>query len=137
MLQVVFSGRWIEENHWFQKFNARQKKNCVYFYNYDEYWDYIINHMEYKILERFRLNIYYTYKDYITFKKFWESDIDWNVFTWYDLSSDIINITTDEFAKLIPDSDYRKKFFIWDNIKEKYVLRDSFIYYIQTWWLLM
>ena len=137
MLQIVFNGRWYENNSWFKKFNWRQKKESVYFYDYDDYVGYIIQHMDYSVLQRFRLNLYNCYKDFITFKKFWEIDKDWNRFRWYDLSSDIIEINNNDFASLIPDSSYRKKFFIYDDLKEKYVLKGDFISFIKTKWLSM
>lgn len=131
MLRVVIQGTYYKENHWYSSWNARQKKECVYFYEYDDYVGYIIQHMDYSDIQKLRLNIYNKYHKLIKFTKFWEFDNNWRKFEWYDLESPIIEIDNTDFANLIPNSSVRKNYFDWDNIREKYILKSKFINYVQ------
>lgn len=131
MLRIVIQGSYYKENKFYSSFNARQKKECVYFYDYDEYVGYIIQHMGYSDLQRLRLNIYNKYHKLIKFTKFWESNIDWDVFEGYKLESPIIDIDNTEFANLLPTSAIRKTYFIRDSVREKYFLKSKFINYVQ------
>lgn len=129
MLKIVISWTYYKENVYFSSRNARQKKECVYFYDYDEYIQYIIHHMDMWDLQRLRLSIYNKYHDLIKFTKFIESDNNWEKFEWYHLESPIIDITTNEFAALLPNT-YRKKYFVFDNVREKYFLKTDFMNYV-------
>ena len=131
MLRVVIQGTYYKDSPRYSYWSGRQKKECVYFYEYDDYMGYIIQNMGYSDLQKLRLNIYNKYKKLIKFTKFWELDKDWNKFEWYKLESPIIDIDNTTFAELIPNSSIRKKFFLRDNIKEKYYLKSRFINYIQ------
>jgi len=129
MLSIVISWNYYKENVYFSSRNARQKKECVYFYDYDDYMGYIIQHMDYSDLQRLRFDIYKKYQKQIKFTKFIEQDKDWNKFEWYKLQSPIIEINTTEFAELLPVS-YRKRYFVYDNVREKYFLKSDFINYV-------
>ena len=129
MIRVVISWTYYKENVYFSSRNARQKKECVYFYDYDDYFAYIIHHMDYSDLQKLRLAIYKKYQPLIKFTKFIESDNAWEKFEGYHLESPIIDINTTEFAWLLPVA-YRKKYFTYDNVREKYFLRSDFINYV-------
>ena len=131
MLRVVIQWTYYKENHRYSSWNARQKKECVYFYEYDEYIGYIIQNMDYSDIQKLRLNIYNKYQKLIKFTPFWEVDLDWNKFEWYKLESPIIEIDNTDFALLIPNSSIRKRYFLWDSIREKYYLKSKFINYVQ------
>lgn len=131
MLQVVIKWNYYKENHWYSSWNARQKKECVYFVDYDDYVKYILNSMSFSDLQKLRLNIYNKYHKLIKFTPFWEVDKDWNKFEWYRLESPIIDIDNTDFAELLPNVWVRKRFFVWDSIREKYFLKSKFINYIQ------
>ena len=131
MLRVVIQWTYYKDNHWYSSWSARQKKDCVFFYEYDDYVGYIIQHMDYSDLQKLRLNIYNKYQKLIKFTKFGELDKDWNKFEWYKLESPIIDIDNTDFANLIPNSSVRKNYFIWDSIREKYFLKSKFINYVQ------
>lgn len=103
----------------------------VYFYDYDDIIGYIIKNMDYSDLQKLRLNIYNSYHKLVKFTPFSEMDKNWNKFEWYRLQSPIIEISYDDFALLIPNRDYRKRFFLWDNIREKYYLSTKFINYVK------
>ena len=129
MLDIIISWTYYKENVRFSSWNARQKKDCVYFYDYDSYIWYIIQNMDLSELQRLRLKIYQKYKDLIKFTKFWELDRDWNKFEWYKLQSPIIRMSTDDFASLL-DFQSRKRYFVYDNIREKYYYKSEFINYV-------
>lgn len=131
MLQVVIDNIYYKGNSWFNKFNARLKKNSVYFYDYDDYVKYIIDSLSYSELQQLRLNIYNTYHNYIKFTNFRESDLNWWYFEWVKIHSDIIDIDISEFALLLPNKSLRKKFFVRDDIREKYFLKSRFIQYVK------
>lgn len=131
MLKVIIHWIYYKDNHWYSSWNARQKKECVYFYDYDDCIWYIINSMSYSELQKFRLNIYNGFHKSIKFTKFWEVDRNWDRFEWLKLDSDIIDIDNSDCAKLLPNSDLRKKFFEWDSVREKYYLKSNFINYVK------
>lgn len=131
MLKVIIYGTYYKDNSkWYSSWNARNKKDCVYFEDYDDYTWYVIQHMDLSEIWRLKLNIFRKYHDKIKFEKFWEEDYEWNIFTWYYISSPIIEISNTEFASLLPSVKIRKNYFDWDNIKEKYFFKGSFINYV-------
>ena len=130
MLRVVIQGSYYKEDRRYSSWNARQKKECVYFYDYDDYVGYIIQHMDYSDLQKLRLNIYNKYHKLIKFTPFWEVNVEWEKFEGLKLESPIIDIDNTDFAELIPNSSVRKNYFTWDNIREKYFLKSKFINYI-------
>ena len=130
-MQVVIQWTYYKDNHRYSSWNARQKKDCVYFYDYDEYIDYILKQLAYPELQKLRLNIYNKYKKLIKFTKFWEVDIDWNKIDWLKLQSPIIELDNTDFVELLPSSSIRKRFFEFDSVREKYYLRSDFINYIK------
>lgn len=129
MLDIVISWTYYKENVYFSNWNARQKKECVFFYDYDEYAWYIIQHMDYSDLQKFRLKIYQTYQKQIKFKKFIETNRDWDKFEWYHLESPIIRLDNHDLALLLNYSD-RKKYFVYDEVRERYYLKSDFINYV-------
>ena len=129
MLQVVINWVYYKDNAWFSNFNARQKKECVYFYDYDDYIWYIIQNMDYSDLQRLRLRLFQYLKKHIKYTRFWESDINWNKYEWYKLESPIVEIPSDEFFNML-DYKYKKKYCIWDSFREKYYLKSNFINYV-------
>ena len=131
MLRIVIQWTYYKENpSIFNLDKARWKKEMVYFYDYDEYIGYIVQNMEYSDLQKLRLNIYNKYHKLVKFTPFSEISNNWEKFEGYKLQSPIIDIDSDSFAQLIPNSSYRKRFYIRDNIKEKYFLNSEFINYV-------
>ena len=130
MLDIVISWNYYKENVYFSAWNARQKKECVYFYDYDDYAWYIIQHMDFSELQRFRLHIYQKYQKQIKFTKFIEKNNEWDTFEWYRLQSPIIRVNESELAELL-DYTTRKKYFVYDNVREKYYYKSKFINYVQ------
>lgn len=130
MLRIVIQWNYYKENVWFSSWNARQKKDCVYFYEYDEYIWYIIQNMSLSELNRLRLHLYQKYQKLIKFTKFVESSTSWDKFEGYKLQSPIIDIDNTDFALLL-DSSTRKRYFTFDSVREKYFLRSEFINYVQ------
>lgn len=132
MLQIVIHWTYYKENVWFSAWNCRQKKECVFFYDYDDLAWYIIWDMDYSDLQKFRFNIYRYYQKEIKFTPFRESDKDWNLFEWYKLQSPIIELDSDTLARLLPSRELKKRFFIYDNVREKYFYKSKFINYIKN-----
>ena len=130
MLDIVISWVYYKENVYFSNRNARQKKECVYFYDYDDLVWYIIEHMDYSDLQRFRLSIYQKYQKQVKFTRFIENNNDWETFEGWKLESPIIHIDYNTFAELLPYN-YRKKYFIYDKVRESYYLKSNFINYVR------
>lgn len=129
MLDIVISWTYYKENVYFSNWNTRQKKECVYFYDYDDFVWYIIQHMDYSELQRFRLKIYQKYQKQIKFTKFIETNKDWWKFEWYHLQSPIIRVDNQDFALLL-DYNTRKRYFDYDNVRERYYYKSKFINYV-------
>ena len=129
MLDIVISWTYYKENVYFSSWNARQKKECVFFYDYDDFVGYIVQHMDYSELQRLRLRIYQLYQKQINFTKFIENNKDWWKFEWYHLQSPIIRIPENDFAELL-ENKTRKKYFDYDNVRERYYYKSKFINYV-------
>ena len=129
MLDIVISWTYYKENVYFSAWNARQKKECVFFYDYDDFVGYIIQHMDFSELQRFRLKIYQKYQKEIKFTKFIEKNNQWDKFEWYHLQSPIIRVNENDFACLL-DYNTRKRYFDYDNVRERYYYKSKFINYV-------
>lgn len=130
MLQIIIKWKYYKEKSIFNLDKARRKKESVFFVDYDKYTGHIIQNMEYSDLQKLRLNIFnqcYKLLKYVPFK---ETDKDWNIFEWYDITSPVIDIDSSDFAKLIPSASYRKLYYVRDSFREKYFLKSNFINYI-------
>lgn len=130
MLQIVIKWRYYKENVYFSSRNARQKKECVYFYDYDDLIDYILHHMDYSDFQRLRLAIYQKFQKKVKFTRFVESDNNGDTFEGRNLESPIIDVDYDTFAQLLPYN-LRKKYFVFDKVRESYYLRSDFINYVR------
>lgn len=130
MFQIVIDNIYYKWSTWLNKFNARLKKNSVYFYDYDNYVKFIIDNLSYSELWKLRLNIYKFCHDKIKFTNFKESDLNGGYFEWVKLHSDIIDIDVSDFALLLPSRDLRKKYFVRDEIRERYFYKSDFIQYV-------
>ena len=129
MLDIVISWTYYKENVYFSAWNSRQKKECVFFYDYDDFVGYIIQHMDFSELQRFRLKIYQKYQKEIKFTKFIEKNNQWDKFEWYHLQSPIIRVNENDFACLL-DYNTRKRYFDYDNVRERYYYKSKFINYV-------
>ena len=130
MLQIVIKWRYYKENVYFSSRNARQKKECVYFYDYDDLIDYILHHMDYSDFQRLRLAIYQKFQKKVKFTRFVESDNNGDTFEGRNLESPIIDVDYDTFAQLLPYN-LRKKYFVFDKVRESYYLKSDFINYVR------
>lgn len=129
MLDIVISWTYYKENVYFSNWNARQKKECVFFYDYDDFVGYIVQHMDYSELQRLRLRIYQLYQKEIKFTKFIEKNNQWDKLEWYHLQSPIIRVPENDFAELL-ENKTRKKYFDYDNVRERYYYKSKFINYV-------
>lgn len=132
MLRIVIQGKYYKESKRYSTWNARNKKECVYFYDYDEYAWYIIQNMEFSELQRFRLNLYNKYHKLIKFTPFWEVDLNWEKFEGLRLESPIIDVDNTDFAELLPSQSLRKRYFVWDSVRERYFLKSNFINFVNV-----
>lgn len=131
MLKVVINWVYFKKDTWFSSFNARVKKDCVYFYDFDDVVWFVIDQLSYAELQRLRLNIWNQYHKLIKFTEFRESDLNWEIFEGYKIESPVIDIDISDFALLLPNSDLRKKYFVWDSIRERYFFKSDFINYVK------
>lgn len=131
VVQIIIRWKYYKDKSVFNLDKARRKKEMVWFVDRDKYTDYIVDHMEYSDLQKLRLNMYNANYKLVKFTPFSESDINWNVFDWYDVESPVIELDNTDFAKLIPSRDYRKKFYYRDPVREKYFMRSDFIDYVE------
>ena len=137
MLQVVINWTYYKwKDKMFTDSMWRFKKQSVYFYDYDEYVDYILSQMEVSEIERLKVNIYNRYHKQIKFNPFSEYDIKNWVFEGLKVSSPIIEIDNTEFAELLPNKSLIKKFFEWDPVREKYSLKSDYVNYVNMKWYL-
>ena len=128
-IYCVFSG----EFKWnWKKLNSRDKLDRVRFYDYSKLiWD-MLSEMEYWQIQDIRLKIYQEYKHHINFTKCsWiENAVDWKeVVDWYKVSSWIFKIPVSFFASILPRK-IRQKYFFYDRLYEKYILKTDFIFYL-------
>lgn len=131
MLKVIIHWTYFKQDHWFSSFSARVKKDLVYFYDYDDVVWFVINQLSYAELQRLRINIYNTYHKQIKFTKFSEQDVNWEVFEWYKIESPIIDVDVSDFALLLANRDLIKKYFVRDEIRERYFFKSDFINYVK------
>lgn len=118
-----------KDNTWFSSWNARQKKECVFFYDYDKYIGYIIQNLDYSDLQRLRLKLFQLYKKQIKYTKFGETNIKWDLLEWYKLESPIIEVSSEDFFNLL-ERKYKKLYLLWDSFRERYYLKSNFINYV-------
>lgn len=129
MLQIVINWTYYPDNTWFSSWNARQKKECVFFYDYDKYIGYIIQNLEFSDLQRLRLKLFQYYKKQIKYTKFWEENINWEVFKGRKLTSPIIEVPSEVFFNLL-ERKYKKNYLDRDSFRERYFFKSNFINYV-------
>ena len=134
MLQIVIN--WTYYKRWkdsiFTDTMWKFKKTSVYFYDYDDYVEYILSQMELWEIEKLKINMYNKYHKQLKFNPFSEYNVDWWLFEWLKVSSPIIDVDISDFAELLPKHDLRKRFFVWDSVREKYFLKSNFINFIKN-----
>ena len=129
MIKIIISWTYYKEDSIFSWF-WRLKKQFVNFYDYDKYIEYIINQLSLSKLYKLKINMYNKYHKLVKFTRFTDIDNSGLKFEWYNLLSPIIDIDIDTFAQLLPDHSLRKKYFVWDSIRERYYLKSDFINWI-------
>ena len=65
MLKIVISWSYFKNDWFFSSFNARVKKDMVYFYDYDDVIGYILDRLSYWELQKLVIWINYSKNTYI------------------------------------------------------------------------
>lgn len=118
-------------NPFFQwKLDSRWKINSVWFYDYDYFFEKILNEMSLNEINKFKLNLFNSYRQNLSCIKVCQF-INWEVLDWYSIPSIEINIPSDCIAECIPSRSIRDKYFEYDCLREKYHIKSSFIYYLK------
>ena len=111
-----------------KKLNARWKINSVWFADYDLFMEKVINEMDLDDLNKFKLNLFETYKNTISFVKVTQY-VDWEFLEWYAIPSCDFQVSSDVIAKCIPSRKIRDKYFEYDCLRERYFVKSSFAFY--------
>lgn len=118
-------------NPFFQwKLDSRWKINSVWFYDYDYFFEKVLNEMSLNEINKFKLNLFNSYRQNLSCIKVCQF-INWEVLDWYSIPSVEINIPSDFIAECIPSRKIRDKYFEYDVLREKYYVKSSFIYYLK------
>lgn len=118
-------------NNFFEwKLDNKGKINSIWFYDYDLFFEKVLQGLDYSDLNKFRLNLFNMYKSSILCVKTSLCDFEW-VKNWYTIINQIINVSSDSIARCIPSRKVRDKFFEYDCLREKYYIRTDFIFYLK------
>lgn len=118
-------------NAFFQdKLNARWKIDSVRFYDYDLFFEKILNEMSYNQINEFKLNLFNCYKTELSCIRVCQY-VQWEVLDWYSIVSSDFNVTSNIIARSIPSRKIRDKFFEYDCLREKYYVKTDFTFYLK------
>lgn len=118
-------------NAFFQwKLNARGKIDSVWFYDYDLFFEKVLQGMNYKEINKFKLNLFEWYKhelSYICVSHF----INWDVLDWYSITSQDFGVSSHIIACCIPSRKIRDEYFEYDCLRQKYYVKSDFIFHLK------
>lgn len=118
-------------NPFFQwKLDSRWKINSVWFYDYDYFFEKLLNDMSLNDINKFKLNLFNSYKQHLSCVKVCQY-INWETFDWYCIPSLDIDIPWDCIACCVPNRKVRDKYFEYDCLRERYYIKPSFINYLK------
>lgn len=112
------------------KLDTRWKINSVYFVDYDLFFEKIIQDLDLSDLNKFKLNLFETYKNTLSYLKVTQY-LDWEVLDWYAIPSSDFDVSSNVIAKCLPSRKIRDKFFEWDCLRERYFVKSSFVFYLK------
>lgn len=112
------------------KLNARWKIDSVRFYDYDLFFEKVLQGMTYNDINKFKLNLFEWYKSqlsHVCVSQF----VNGNIIDWYSIVSKDFEVPSHVIACCIPSRKIRDKFFEYDCIREKYYVKTDFIFYLR------
>lgn len=112
------------------KLNARWKIDSVRFYDYDLFFDKVLQGMNYHEINKFKLNLFEWYKHQLSCIKV-SQFINGDVTNWYSIISQDFNVPSHIIACCIPNRKLRDKYFEYDCLREKYYVKTDFIFYLR------
>ena len=112
------------------RLNARWKIDSVWFYDYDIFFDKVLQGMNYHEINKFRLNLFEWYKHHLSCVKV-SQFINGEVIDWYSIVSQDFNVSSHVIASCIPSRKIRDKYFEYDCLREKYYVKTDFIFYLK------
>lgn len=112
------------------KLNARWKIDSVWFYDYDIFFDKVLQGMNYHDINKFRLNLFEWYKHHLSCVKV-SQFINGEVIDWYSIVSQDFNVSSHVIASCIPSRKIRDKYFEYDCLRERYYVKTDFIFYLK------
>ena len=119
-------------NPFFQwKLNSRWKINSVWFYDYDLFFEKVLQAMSWNEINKFKLNLFEWYKSQLSYVKVSEI-LNWDCLDWYSIISQKFDVPSDVLARCIPSRKIRDLFFEYDCLKERYYIKTDFIFYLRS-----
>lgn len=117
-LIITITSPWVVE-----KLNYTAKANSVLFVDYSKIVEKIFNDFETdKEFDLFRFNLCVACRDFTTIKQY---------HNWYRIESPNIEITQNLLANCLPKR-IRKKYFMYDNLYERYLLKSENNYHFYS-----
>jgi len=113
-----------------KKLDARWKINSVWFADYDLFMEKIIQEMDLNDINKFKLALFETFKSDLTYIKVTQF-VDWEILEGYAIPSADFNVSSNIIARCIPSRKIRDKFFEYDNLRERYFVKSSFVFYLK------
>ena len=112
------------------KLNSRWKIDSVWFYDYDIFFEKVLQGMDYNEINKFKLNLFEWYKHKLSCLKVCQY-INGNILDWYSIVSQDFNVSSHVIASCIPSRKLRDKYFEYDCLREKYYVKTDFIFYLK------
>ena len=112
------------------KLNSRWKIDSVWFYDYDLFFEKVLQGMSYNEINKFKLNLFEWYKtqlSYVNVSQF----VDGDVYNWYSIISQDFSVSSHVIACCIPSRSLRDKYFEYDCLRERYYIKSDFIFYLK------
>lgn len=112
------------------RLNVRWKIDSVWFYDYDLFFEKVLQGMSYNEINKFKLNLFEWYKHQLSCIKVCQY-INGDVIDWYSIVSQDFNVSSHVIACCIPSRKIRDKYFEYDCLREKYYVKTDFIFYLK------
>ena len=111
------------------KLNARWKVDSVWFNDYDLFFEKVLQGMDWKDINKFKLNLFEWYKHKLSCVRV-SQIINGSLFDWYSIISQNFDVPSHVIASCIPSRRVRDKYFLYDCLREKYYVKTDFIFYL-------
>ena len=118
----------VKQSNW--RITARDKIDSVWFYDYDLFFQKVLEGMTYSDINKFKLNLFNWYKTQLSCIRVCQF-INWTVTEGRSIVSSEFNVTSNTIAECIPSRKVRDQFFEYDCLREKYYVKSDFIFYLR------